>query len=107
MKIALIGSTQFIDKIGVHMEKLANEGHEVRVPAFDAHELNELQIIAHNRSLIEWADEVYIFWDGRSTGSVFDFGMVFALRKPFHIGYLEPKTLANAMKQYEELWQED
>ena len=72
-------------------------------PAFDHHEeLDELGVCKYNRDTIEWADKIYIIWDQRSVGTVFDFGMVFMARKPIKIYYLEPKTMTGVMKKYEE-----
>ncbi len=102
MKVTIIGSTQYLDRMISYRDKLAKEGHKVRIPAFDDNpQLNELGICKHNRALIEWADRVDIFWDQRSMGTIFDFGMAFALSKPIKIIYLEPKTFANVMRQYE------
>ena len=82
---------------------MEEQGHEVKIPAFDDHpEFNELELSEYNLSLIEWADEVQIFWDKRTMGAVFDFGMAFALKKKFKIAYFEQKTFMNLMKQYEE-----
>ncbi|RLA87444.1 MAG: hypothetical protein DRG40_00395 [Deltaproteobacteria bacterium] len=104
MKITVIGSTQYRDKIKSYVRELAQRGNVVRVPAFDDHpEWDELRICEYNRRLIEWAEEVHIFWDQRSMGTVFDFGMAFALRKPVKVVYLEPKTFAGVMKKYEAL----
>lgn len=103
MKIAIIGSTQYKRNMKDFAECLEFEGHEVRIPAFNDHpEFNELEICMHNKSIIEWADEVRMIWDRRSVGTIFDFGMVFALNKPFKIEYLEPKTLENVMKAYQQ-----
>jgi hypothetical protein len=78
------------------------DGHEVRVPAFDNRpDLDELGICDYNRSIIVWAERVDLFWDCRSMGTVFDFGMVFALRKPLRVIYLESKTFMNFLRQYE------
>lgn len=41
-----------------------------------------LDICKENRAAIEAADIVLMVWDGKSTGSLFDLGMTFALRKP-------------------------
>jgi nucleoside 2-deoxyribosyltransferase len=101
MKIALIGSTQYQSKFQVEAARLRSLGHTVRSPAFDDHpEMDELMLCEHNRSMIEWADWVYIIWDARSIGTIFDFGMVFALRKPVHVLYMEKKTVAGMMKKY-------
>ena len=93
MKIAIIGSTAYKSKMKEAAEALINEGNEVEMPIFDDHpEFNELGICESNRQMIEWADEVHVLWDQRSLGTVFDFGMAFALRKKVKILYLEPKT---------------
>jgi hypothetical protein len=103
MKVAVIGSHAYKDKMTSYAIQLEEQQHEVKIPAFDNHaDLNELGICEYNLSLIEWAERVDLFWDKRSMGTLFDFGMVFALRKPFRIVYLEPKTFMNLMKQYEE-----
>jgi hypothetical protein len=79
------------------------DGHDVRTPAFDMHpDLDELGICEYNRGLIEWADEVHVIWDGRSVGVIFDLGMLFALRKPLVIEYIESKTFKGVMEKYAE-----
>lgn len=102
MKIAIIGSTQYSEKFLFYDLQLKEQGHEVKVPAFDHFkDFTELAICEYNRDIIEWADEVHMIWDGRSTGTIFDFGMVFMARKPFKIVYFEPKSFKNLMEQYE------
>jgi len=103
MKIALIGSHVYRNRMENYRDSLEVEGHEVKIPAFDFHpELNELGICAYNRDIILWADEVHVFWDQRSMGTIFDLGMTFMAGKRFKVVYLEPKTFANMMHQYEE-----
>ncbi len=106
MKIAIIGTTSYQDKMLKHKRFLEQfGGHQVRVPAFDnAPDLDALGVCEHNREMIEWADTVHLLWDQRSTGSIFDFGMVFALRKPFKIIYMEQKTFRGVMEKYEKAW---
>ena len=102
MKIALIGSTQYEPMFQVEAAKLRHLGHVVRSPAFDdCPDLDELGVCEHNREMVEWADEVHIIWDARSIGTIFDFGMAFALHKPVRIAYMEPKTMAGVMRKYE------
>lgn len=102
MKITIIGSTQYKDKFIALKQKLESEGNEVCIPAFDDHpELDDLGVCLYNRDKIEWADKIYLIWDRRSTGTIFDFGMTFMARKQFQIEYLEPKTFENVMKKYE------
>ena len=100
MKIALIGSTQYRDRMEAYKKKLIQQGHAVLMPKFDE-DAKLMEILEHNRRIIREADRVDVFWDGRSIGTVFDFGMVFALEKPLKVVYLEEeKTLARAMKIY-------
>jgi hypothetical protein len=64
--------------------------------------MNELEVCSYNRSKIEWADQIHVFWDARSIGTIFDLGMSFAFRKPIQIIYLNKKTFTNFLEQYEE-----
>jgi len=101
-RIAIIGSTRYKGKIREYADTLTKLGYEARSPVFDSHpDLDEYGICATNREMIEWADEVHVFWDQRSMGTIFDLGMAFALRKLIKIIHLEPKTFANFMRQYE------
>ena len=102
MKIAIIGSTQYKDKFIKQQIVLELQGHEVRIPAFDDHpDLDELGVCQFNRECIQWADEIHVIWDQRSTGTIFDFGMCFALQKPIKIIYMEPKTFKGVFEKYE------
>lgn len=104
-KIAIIGSSQYMQEKMIPLkEKLEKEGHEVRVPALDRiPELDEIGVCNYNLEIIKWSDIVYVLWDQRSIGTIFDFGMAFALRKPIKIEYLNPKTFTGLMKKYEQL----
>ena len=51
-----------------------------------------LEICNTNCKAIEEADVVHIVWDGKSTGSLFDLGMVFALGKKLIVVSLPPET---------------
>ena len=104
MKITIIGTTAYQDRMHKHVEEMTEKGHEVRIPAFDNHsaDFDELDICEYNRNLIEWADEIHMFWDGRSIGTIGDFFVAFALRKPVKIIYLESKTIRNVMLKYAE-----
>ena len=102
MKIAIIGTTSYINKMKDYKEMLEKQGHEARIPALDDRpELNEIGICEHNLENIKWADRVDVFWDKRSMGTIFDFGMTFALNKPFKRVFMEPKTFMAVMEQYE------
>jgi len=101
MNIAIIGSTQYKNKFINHKSFLEDRGHTVRIPAFDDHKnLDELGVCKHNLAMIKWADAVHLIWDRRSSGTIFDFGMTFALGKPLKIVYLESKTFEGVMEKY-------
>ena len=103
MRIVIIGSHRYKERIEELKEELEDAGHKVKIPAFDYHpDFNELQICEYNKKLIKWAQKIYIIWDRRSYGTVFDFGMAFALGKDVEVSYLEPKVMENVMIQYEE-----
>ena len=88
MIITIIGTTSYKNKMLAHKRDLEGNGDTVLIPAFDDKpELDDLGVCQYNRELIEKADEVHMFWDQRSVGTIFDFGMVFALRKPFRQYY--------------------
>ena len=101
MRVVIIGSHRNKEKIEELKSKLEKEGHKIKIPAFDSHpEFNELEICTYNKKLIKWAQKIYIVWDRRSYGTVFDFGMAFALGKEVEVYYLEPKVMENVMTQY-------
>jgi hypothetical protein len=103
MKILIIGSSQYRDRIEEHAHKLRQAGHTVRIPAFDSHpDLDDFGVCQYNKGLVQTSDEVHMIWDRRSTGTIFDFGMVFMAGVPLKIIYLEPKTFEGVMKKYEE-----
>ena len=104
MKITIIGTTSYKEKMLAHktaLEVLSHEAHEVRIPAFDDHpDLDDLGVCKYNLDLIRDADEIHIFWDQRSVGTVFDFGMCFALKKKVRVIYMEQKTFRGVMEKY-------
>ena len=105
MKITIIGTTSYLSKMLDHKRFLESYFHQVELPAFDDHpELTPKGICDYNLAKIKWADEVHLFWDQRSMGTIFDFGMCFALGKPIHIVYMEPKTFRTVMEQYEDAY---
>jgi hypothetical protein len=106
MKIFIVGSTVYQARMQEHAFKLMAQGHEPAVPIFDSQKETVLDILTHNRELMEWADEVHLIYDGRSYGSIFDFGMCFALRKPLRVIYISPKNIVGGMREYAESCEE-
>ena len=72
-------------KVGMaqYIKSLENAGNAVYYPARDTDQRDKIgyKICTDNRMAIEEADEVHIFYDDKSSGSLFDMGMAFALKK--------------------------
>ena len=104
MKIFCIGTTSYKHMMEEYREDLSESRPdlEIRIPKFDDYNLDELQICKRNVGDIKWADEVHIFWDQRSIGTIFDFGAVFALGKKIKLVFINQKTFLNVMRWYED-----
>jgi hypothetical protein len=102
MKIYILGSTAYQIQIHKHARTLLSQGHEPIIPAFDSESKTVLQTLTRNRELMKMSDEVHLIYDGRSHGSIFDFGMCFAMRKPLKIIYISPKNIVGRMREYAE-----
>lgn len=69
-----------------YVEELENEGHLVYYPNRDVNQnLSGFEISLKNVSAIANADEIHVFWHNSSTGSCFDLGVAFMLRKPVRL----------------------
>lgn len=68
-------------KIKEYVKKLEKKGNSVYWPARDTNQNdpNGLRICGNNRRHIAEANEIHIWWNPGSEGSVFDFGMTFML----------------------------
>lgn len=70
-----------------YAKKLESEGHETHVPLRDTEQVltTEAEILANNRSGIEWCDESHVIWDLSSQGALFDMGVAYGNYKPIKI----------------------
>jgi len=61
--------------------------HKVHWPERDTDQKDQigLRICSDNRTAIESADLIYVWFDPLSQGTIFDLGMAFALRKPVRL----------------------
>lgn len=90
-----------------HITGLEKAGITVYYPARDTNQSDPTgyQICSDNLKGIIDADEVHIFYDPKSTGSLFDLGMTFALKKPLRIvNEIEPtegKSFSNMILDWE------
>lgn len=103
MKIMIIGSTSYQQRIQEHKEKLESAGHEVQLPVFDTINGDEYNICFINRDFIVGADEVHVIWDARSIGTIFDLGVCFGLNKPIKLIYLNKKQFVNFVTLYDKV----
>ena len=70
--------------IGRYVADLEKAGHKAHWPARGDTNQDDpvgLRICNDNLSAIKYADEIHIWWNKKSSGSLFDFGMAFALGK--------------------------
>lgn len=78
-------------------------GDEIYYPPRDTDQDDPLglRICQDNLTAMKECDMVYIVWDGKSQGCLFDFGMAFALGKPIKViacpEFTETKSFQNAM----------
>lgn len=81
--------------IDQQVEFLEKKGHLVYYPARDTNQgMNSFDICAANKKAILESDKVYVIWDGKSQGVLFDMGIAFALHKDIKtlIGYMPKMT---------------
>ncbi len=75
------GENQFLKN---YIAQLESKGYKVHFPPRDTDQTDKvgLDICAANREAMRMANEVHIYWNAKSEGSKFDFGMVFMAEKP-------------------------
>lgn len=67
-----------------YVSELERQGHKVHYPKRNTNQNDPVgyDICSENRAAIENADEVHIYFNPESPGSLFDFGMAFMAKKP-------------------------
>ena len=78
-----------------YIAKLESQGHKVHYPPRDTNQIDNIgyRICSDNMRAISNADEVHIYWNPASKGSLFDLGMTFYANKPIKlINYNEVKA---------------
>ena len=73
------------EKIGSYVSKLEQNGSKVHWPPRDTNQEDSigLRICQDNREAIREADEVHVWWNPSSQGSLFDLGISFGMEKKF------------------------
>jgi nucleoside 2-deoxyribosyltransferase len=93
------------------VRRLESQGHQVHWPPRDTDQNDTvgLRICQDNRRAIEEADTVYVIWDGKSQGVMFDLGVAFALRKPIHTvdGHMPLQTTGKSLQNMIFAWEEN
>lgn len=99
---------EFQASIEAHVAHLESLGWVVHYPPRDTAQagVTEFSICNQNRNAINRADMVFVFWDGKSQGCLFDLGIAFGLHKPVKV-YSAPrmtreKSFQNFMRDLEE-----
>lgn len=66
-----------------HISNLEAQGHKVHYPPRDTNQNDPvgLKICFDNRNAIRKATEIHVYWNGKSSGSLFDLGMSFMYGK--------------------------
>jgi nucleoside 2-deoxyribosyltransferase len=79
------------DKINTYIKKLENNGISVYYPHRDTDQSDPIgvNIFNQNRQGVKDADEIHIWYDHESRGSLIDLGMAWALEKPLVIANSE------------------
>ena len=80
-----------VQDMNTYITNLEQRGIKVHYPARDTDQNDPVgyRICTDNTEAIRSADEIHIFWDPKSTGSLFDLGAAFALKKPLTIVNVE------------------
>jgi hypothetical protein len=110
MKIFLICpvrnvTTEQKQNIEAYVSSLETQGHVVHWPQRDTQQDDPIgtRICADNRQAIINADEIHAWWSSNSTGSLFDLGMAWMLRKslvianPSDVQLTESKSFDNVL----------
>lgn len=75
------------------VRELEDDGWDVHWPMRDTpQDVSSIEICRANTRAIALSDVVFIIWDGKSTGSLFDLGVTFALGKELRVISAPDKT---------------
>jgi len=102
-------SDSYRDGIERQVKRLEDDGHSVYWPHRDTHQSQrEIDICSDNLEAIKGADVVYVIWDGKSQGVLFDLGMAFALGKPVRTvtGYMPRMSISKSFQNMVFQWED-
>lgn len=90
-----------------HIRELESQGIDMHWPPRDTNQNDDtgFNICIENMNAIKNADTVYIVWDEKSQGCLFDLGMTFAMGKTLEIIDIpegtSQKSFQNMMREWE------
>ena len=100
------------EELDAYVRELEDAGHDVHYPPRDTDQgATGLKICLQNTNAIRDCDEVHVWFDPASTGSHFDLGAAFVLKKPLtivhNIPFGEGKSFARMITEWEaDTWNE-
>ena len=100
-------SKEQIQEIHEYVSKLEKEGYKVYWPYLDTNQKNDnigFRICTDNKKAIKRANEIHIFWDKDSQGSLFDLGMAFAFKKQIIIANRVEETPTKSFANMVKYW---
>jgi len=88
-------------------EELEAGGWQVYWPPRDTNQQDETgyQICLENLEAIKKSDMIFVVWDGKSQGCLFDLGIAFALGKPIREVNLPPATRHKSFQNMIRFWE--
>jgi nucleoside 2-deoxyribosyltransferase len=96
------------EKMAQYISDLESVDKKVYYPARDTNQVDSIgyRICCDNKNAIKEADEIHIFYDPNSSGSLFDLGMAFALDKKLTLVNIDDipstptKSFSNMIKEW-------
>ena len=90
-----------------YVDGLEHDGFIVHWPPRDTNQEDEtgFNICLQNRQAIEESDCVFVVWDGKSQGCLFDLGMAFAMNKKIYVLNVPPPTEGKSFQNMMRAWE--
>jgi len=75
------------EEIAKYVKDLEKDGYQVYWPMRDTRQNDPIgnRICNANRKAIKTSDEVHVYYDSKSSGSLFDLGIAYGLEKPVRL----------------------
>ena len=101
-------TTEQKSKMEEYIQSVKEQGKTIYYPATDTNQNDHIgfRICSDNKNALLNSKEVHIFWDAKSTGSLFDLGMAFAINKELsvinfdEVESTEGKSFSNMIKEW-------